>query len=111
MQLGFSRRDMHRNWLLRLLTVSGVIALSVVGMSTGRAGTPTCFGMPATIVGTDFSDSLEGTDGDDVIVGLGGDDYIFGYGGKDLLCGGTGADTMQGTMVTMSSTVVRVEIP
>jgi Ca2+-binding RTX toxin-like protein len=47
----------------------------------------TCFGQPATIVGTE---------GDDVIVGLGGNDIILGLGGNDRLCGGAGNDYLDG---------------
>ena len=51
---------------------------------------PTCFGKPATILGTQQSDRIQGTAGDDVIVGLKGRDYIEGNGGDDLICGGPG---------------------
>ncbi len=58
--------------------------------------TPTCFGEPATIVGTDARDVLEGTDGRDVIYSGRGDDEIRGFGGHDLLCGGPGNDLING---------------
>jgi uncharacterized repeat protein (TIGR01451 family) len=57
---------------------------------------PTCFGKPATIVGTAGADVLTGTDGADVIVGLGGNDQISGGGGNDLICGGDGNDVLRG---------------
>ncbi len=57
---------------------------------------PTCFGQPATLIGTDGDDSLVGTSGVDVIVGLGGNDFIKGRGGNDLLCGGAGDDELRG---------------
>ncbi|ETX02621.1 MAG: hypothetical protein ETSY1_02930 [Candidatus Entotheonella factor] len=57
---------------------------------------PTCFGQPATLIGTDGDDSLVGTPGVDVIVGLGGNDFIKGRGGNDLLCGGAGNDELRG---------------
>ena len=41
---------------------------------------PTCFGMPATIVGTEGDDELVGTPGPDVIVGLDGNDDIAASG-------------------------------
>ena len=60
------------------------------------AGTPTCAGKPATIVGTNGPDTLTGTAKRDVIVGLGGDDVIRGKGGDDLICGGNGSDRIFG---------------
>ncbi|MFQ5788156.1 MAG: PKD domain-containing protein, partial [Thermodesulfobacteriota bacterium] len=56
----------------------------------------TCFGQPATIIGTDGDDILEGTNEDDVIMGLGGKDTIMGYSGNDIICGGTGHDEISG---------------
>lgn len=55
----------------------------------------TCFGVPATIVGTPDNDILRGTPGDDVIVGLAGNDVIDGRGGDDRICGGNGNDVIQ----------------
>lgn len=57
---------------------------------------PLCFGVPATIIGTEGPDLLHGTAGDDVIVGLGGSDTIFGGDGNDLICGGDGDDRIYG---------------
>jgi hypothetical protein len=51
-------------------------------------GPPTCFGEPATLVGTDGDDELKGTDGADVIVGRDGNDDILGRGGIDRVCAG-----------------------
>lgn len=59
-------------------------------------GIPQCFGVHATIVGTDGRDRLTGTQGRDVIVGLGGNDIINGRGGNDLICGGKGRDKLNG---------------
>jgi Ca2+-binding RTX toxin-like protein len=70
--------------------------------------TPTCFGRPATIIGTDGPDTLIGQGGvSDVIYGGGGNDVIVGgdfYGddavpgsAPDLLCGGPGADRVTGS--------------
>jgi Ca2+-binding RTX toxin-like protein len=56
---------------------------------------PTCLGMPATIIGTPENDILRGTPGDDVIVGLAGNDVIDGRGGDDRICGGNGNDVIQ----------------
>lgn len=55
-----------------------------------------CFGLVATITGTELDDTLIGTPGPDVINGLGGDDEIFGRGGNDRMCGGAGNDTLIG---------------
>jgi Arylsulfotransferase (ASST)/Bacterial Ig domain/Bacterial cadherin-like domain/RTX calcium-binding nonapeptide repeat (4 copies) len=52
----------------------------------------TCFGQPATIVGSEGNDQLGGTPGADVIVALAGDDKISAAGGRDLICSGSGAD-------------------
>ncbi len=57
---------------------------------------PSCFGQPATLVGTEGDDTLVGTSGVDVIVGLGGNDFIKGRGANDLLCGGAGDDELRG---------------
>ena len=56
---------------------------------------PTCAGQPATIVGTDGSDSLTGTDGPDVVYLGAGDDEFYDSGGDDLACGGPGNDTLR----------------
>ncbi|CAG0992925.1 hypothetical protein GPROT1_03181, partial [Gammaproteobacteria bacterium] len=56
----------------------------------------TCFGLPATVIGTDGNDVLNGSPRDDVIVGLGGNDVINGLGGNDVICGGDGNDILAG---------------
>ena len=55
-----------------------------------------CFGVQATIVGTDGRDRLNGTQGNDIIVGLGGNDIINGRSGNDFICGGKGRDKLNG---------------
>jgi hypothetical protein len=55
---------------------------------------PSCFGVPATIIGTDRNDIIPGTPDNDVIVGLGGNDVINGMGGNDLICGGDSNDIL-----------------
>ncbi|WP_179131053.1 putative Ig domain-containing protein [Candidatus Entotheonella palauensis] len=55
-----------------------------------------CFGLSATLVGTEGDDTLVGTTGDDVIIGLGGNDLIRGRGGNDMLCGNEGNDEILG---------------
>jgi Ca2+-binding RTX toxin-like protein len=57
--------------------------------------TPTCEGIPATIVGTPGDDELRGTNGPDVIVARKGKDYILGFDGDDLICGGRGNDQIR----------------
>src|SRR4051794_4373853 len=57
---------------------------------------PTCFGVPATIVGTDGDDDLVGTDGADVIVGRDGNDRITPGLGDDRVCAGAGNDVIGG---------------
>jgi Ca2+-binding RTX toxin-like protein len=52
----------------------------------------TCFGAPATIVGTERDDQINGTPGNDVIVTLGGADSVVAGAGDDRICTGDGAD-------------------
>ena len=78
-----------------------VVAVNVVGTSTGATAT---FGTAAkprdergrvvrcTIVGTNGPDRLIGTPRRDVICGLGGADVLVGRGADDVLVGGPGAD-------------------
>jgi Ca2+-binding RTX toxin-like protein len=76
-----------------------VLALAWLGQvpaGAAPATTYSCFGQPATIVGTGDGEGLKGTTGPDVIVGLGGSDAIFGNGGDDLICAGGGSDTVHG---------------
>jgi len=79
-----------------ILALSVVGALLVSAPVAAEAGTPTCAGLPATIVGTVGPDVINGTPGDDVIVGLSGPDTIYGYGGDDTICGGAGDDIIFG---------------
>ncbi|MEA2434343.1 MAG: hypothetical protein QOG54_1800 [Actinomycetota bacterium] len=58
--------------------------------------TPTCFGKPATVVGTNGDDELVGTGGDDVIVALDGQDSVYGQEGNDLVCADAGDDHLNG---------------
>lgn len=72
------------------------ITLTGVGVDPHQRPTATCFGLAATIVGTNASETLRGTAGPDVIAGLGGKDRIRGLGGNDTICGGTGRDSLSG---------------
>jgi len=74
-----------------------VMAILVGAASSHAAVEATCMGEPATIVGTENSDTLNGTEGEDVIAGLGGDDLIRGLGGEDVICGGDGNDYLYGS--------------
>jgi Ca2+-binding RTX toxin-like protein len=63
------------------------------GSASGSAQVSlTCFGAPATIVGTEGSDNITGTAGPDVIVSLGGVDLIASGAGDDRVCAGPGND-------------------
>jgi Ca2+-binding RTX toxin-like protein len=81
----------------------GVMALGAQTGAQTQAPTPpgqeppTCNGLAATIVGTEFGDLLDtGTPGSDVIVGLGGADSLRGKRGNDVICGGAGNDILTG---------------
>jgi len=90
---------MLHNRSIRLGLIATLLVASTLVMGPGPAGaqaTPTCNGVPATIVGTDGNDVLLGTEGPDVIVGLGGNDIIRGFGGADIICGDNGRDKLFG---------------
>lgn len=79
------------------------MAAAVLLAGTAQADVPTCFGQPATIVGTDGPDRLWGlSEVSDVIYGGGGDDWVSGGDfyengdAPDLLCGGPGDDRVEG---------------
>jgi Ca2+-binding RTX toxin-like protein len=78
------------------LALLGLIATGLTVPSSAAQQGPTCFGEPATIVGTSAKNRLRGTPGSDVIVGLGGRDRIAGRGGNDHICGGNGDDRLDG---------------
>ena len=99
----------------RISRSAGALALAAVPitlLSPAHAAPtpspPSCFGKPATIVGTPGNDTLVGQGGvSDVIWGGGGNDTIIGgdfYGedqipgsAPDLLCGGPGDDRVLGS--------------
>lgn len=79
------------------LLLAGAFASPVLGAPSVDARAtgsrpPTCFGLPATVVGTPGSDELTGTDGVDVVVALSGDDTVRTGPGRDLVCLGGGYD-------------------
>ena len=86
----------------KLLTVTTVCTLAVASVAwsaPSQAATPTCFGKPATIVGTDGDDEIFFGPGDVVYAGAGND----GIGALDesvaftaYICGGPGADDIRG---------------
>lgn len=85
---------MRRRW--RLGACYSVAALAVfvgAGTSLGTSEATDCFGVPATIIGTEARDELTGTPGNDVIAANGGDDLVFALAGDDLICGGPGNDS------------------
>ena len=77
----------------RVLTIIFIAAIGVLPLpATAQTTTHTCFGEPATLVGTAGNDVLRG----DVLVGLGGRDELHGR----LVCAGKGDDgPLSGGMV------------
>jgi peroxiredoxin len=84
----------------RLAAASAGVVLAtafaiLAGAPGASAGTTSCAGAEATILGTSGPDSgaaINGTPGDDVIMSLGGNDVIDGGGGNDRICAGAGND-------------------
>lgn len=74
----------------RLLASLVLVTSLVLASNAANATATTCFGRPATIVGTNGPDRIVGTAGSDVIAGLGGKDIIAGGGGADFICGNAG---------------------
>lgn len=80
---------------LALTVVPPMAAGTAAGPAPSPAATPTCFGKPATIVGSGF---IRGTAGPDVIVATVPGSEVHAYGGNDRICGaflvyaGAGAD-------------------
>ncbi|CUR56274.1 Peptidase S8 and S53 subtilisin kexin sedolisin [metagenome] len=68
----------------------------LMNLHTELGPPPTCFGVPATIVGTNGDDNFDGTDGDDVIVLGDGNDDVFSGLGNDRVCGDGGDDSIRG---------------
>lgn len=80
----------------KLLVIVGGLTLVVMFVSTPTPAqaAPTCFGRPATIVGTNGSDVIYGTNFPDVIASLGGNDSVHARAGGDFICGGDGSDVI-----------------
>lgn len=88
------------------LALLGSLVVAALAPNAGVADTRTvsCFGVPATMVGTNGADNMVGTTGDDVIYAGGGVDVVLGEpldsndepigAGDDLICGGSGSDTL-----------------
>jgi Ca2+-binding RTX toxin-like protein len=84
----FARTRTGRALTLLLLFAGAPLALAV---PTASAEEPTCQGLPATIIGTPYADTLYGTPGDDV-VWLGGTELDDFYAATDEFDGGAGDD-------------------
>jgi Ca2+-binding RTX toxin-like protein len=81
----------------RRLALGATILLAAGAITPSAVAAPrTCFGTPATIVGTKRADVIRGTKNQDVIVALGGRDLINGRGSSDLICAGRGIDGVVG---------------
>ncbi len=89
--------------LAAVIAATTLTALPLTASPLSSAATPTCFGQPATIVGTDGPDIIYGTAGHDVIYGGGGNDNINTNWSPnppttgDLICGGPGDDQIEAT--------------
>ena len=92
--------------LPRVLATCLLAAPLALWSTPASAAVPTCFGQPATLIGTSGGDVLVGQSGGaDVIWAGGGNDFISGGGWEgetlperpaDLLCGGPGNDGVRG---------------
>src|SRR6478735_4469855 len=69
-----------------LLLLPAILLAAVTFPAPAAADVPTCFGKPATLVGTSGNDVLKGSGGDDVIWAGPGWDVVWGYEGNDLIC-------------------------
>jgi len=77
---------------------AAVVLCLALGTASGGAqvAAETCFGAPATIVGTQGDDKIISTSGADVIVTLDGSDNVVDPGGDDRICLGPGNDVVDG---------------
>ncbi|MGH2807550.1 MAG: calcium-binding protein [Actinomycetota bacterium] len=81
--------------LVRGFIVPVFVTALVAVPQQALAGTPTCKGKRATMVGTRGDDRLTATKGRDVIVARDGADRILNIGADDLVCAGPGRDTSE----------------
>lgn len=82
---------------MRRLPLVVVLCLALTSASVdAQTARPTCFGLLATLVGSDGNDTMSGTSGPDVIATLGGNDHVEGGSGDDRICTGDGDDTFLG---------------
>jgi Ca2+-binding RTX toxin-like protein len=97
---------------LRILCSAAVLAVAAIPAARAEER-PTCFGEPATIIGTDAGDVLFLTPGHDVVVAGAGDDKIYDptfeeddpsesspfpgpeLTGDDVVCAGPGNDSIE----------------
>src|SRR6266487_454263 len=86
--------SIHRSLRPLAIALAAAIAawLLTAVLAHGAKAKPTCFGKPATVVGTPGKDHLKTGPGNDVVAGLGGNDFIGTGSGNDLVCGGSGDD-------------------
>jgi hypothetical protein len=83
--------------LARRVVITTVVAgSSVLAAHPAHATSPTCHGLPATIVAHAGDSVVNGTAGTDVIVGGPQVDQINGLAGDDTICGGRGAQRITG---------------
>ncbi len=71
----------------------GLAAIALLLAPAGADASPTCGGLPPTIIGTPANNVLTGTEGDDVVRAGSGNDTINTLGGNDVVCAGPGDDT------------------
>ncbi len=87
-------------WIVFGIAVIVLLAIPYVAKSQETTDPPTCFGRPATIVGTAEADELRGTPAPDTISAGAGSDEIFGLGSGDRICAGDGDDRVSGGLGT-----------
>jgi Ca2+-binding RTX toxin-like protein len=95
------RRSPAIRGVITLTVGATALAVLVVASAGDAKSRPTCFGKPATIVGTNHHDVISATRGKDVIAALDGKDVIKAKNtrvnhGEDVVCGGAGDDKITG---------------
>ncbi len=66
----------------------------LINLNVALGAPPTCWGAPATYVGTAGDDTINGGAGNDVIIAGAGNDTINTLGGNDTICAGEGDDVV-----------------